>query len=252
MKDIYDFFELPKGCYVNSRMPKNIFNNNPEFELRKEEKSILKDEINSIYFEYSLKPSLLNIPSYEDKDVRYEEIEIFKVNINNENKYVKVCELLQKYIQYPMLIIVEHNNFIKINLAVKKINKIDRNKLMIEEMIYTEWIDKDNLKSKEISFFNSLSISNCNTNNIFTVYKDYINCVKNFITSKYSNEFKIKSIEEVSNNSEVLDKINNLENEVDILKKNIKKESNMGTKVELNVKIKKIEKQIASLKNTLS
>lgn len=158
MKDIYDFFELPKGCYVNSRMPKNIFNNNPEFELRKEEKSILKDEINSIYFEYSLKPSLLNIPSYEDKDVRYEEIEIFKVNINNENKYVKVCELLQKYIQYPMLIIVEHNNFIKINLAVKKINKIDRNKLMIEEMIYTEWIDKDNLKSKEIYFFNSLSI----------------------------------------------------------------------------------------------
>lgn len=252
MKDIYDFFELPKGCYVNSRMPKNIFNNNPEFELRKEEKSILKDEINSIYFEYSLKPSLLNIPSYEDKDVRYEEIEIFKVNINNENKYVKVCELLQKYIQYPMLIIVEHNNFIKINLAVKKINKIDRNKLMIEEMIYTEWIDKDNLKSKEISFFNSLSISNCNTNNLFTIYKDYINCVKNFITSKYSNEFKIKSIEEVSNNIEVLDKINNLENEADILKKNIKKESNMGTKVEVNIKIKKIEKQIETLKNTLS
>lgn len=252
MKDIYDFFELPKGCYVNSRMPKNIFNNNPEFELRKEEKSILKDEINSIYFEYSLKPSLLNISSYEDKDVRYEEIEIFKVNINNENKYVKVCELLQKYIQYPMLIIVEHNNFIKINLAVKKINKIDRNKLMIEEMIYTEWIDKDNLKSKEISFFNSLSISNCNTNNLFTIYKDYINCVKNFITSKYSNEFKIKSIEEVSNNIEVLDKINNLENEADILKKNIKKESNMGTKVEVNIKIKKIEKQIESLKNNLN
>lgn len=75
---------------------------------------------------------------------------------------------------------------------------------------------------------------------------------KILITSKYSNEFKIKSIEEVSNNIEVLDKINNLENEADILKKNIKKESNMGTKVEVNIKIKKIEKQIESLKNNLN
>lgn len=252
MENISEFLGLPKSCYINARVPKKTFTDNPEFDLRKEEKSILKDEIKSIYFEYSLKPSLLNIPKYEDKNVRYEEIEVFKLIINNENKYSKPCELLQKYIQYPMIIIIECNNSIRINAAIKKINKVDSSKLLVDEMLYTDWINKDNLKEKELAFLESLNIKNLNTNNLFNVYEGYINSIKRFIASKYSNEFGVKSIEEISNDIEVLDKINSLENEVISLRNSIKKEINMGTKVELNVKIKRIEKEIKSLKNMLS
>lgn len=251
MENINEFLGLPKSSLISARMPKKAFTDNPEFELKKEEKVILKEEIDSIYFEYSLKPVILNIPKYEDDNVRYEEIEILKVKINNENKCNKVCELLQKYIQYPMLIIVEHDNFIRINTAIKKINKVDNSKLIVDEMIYTDWINKDDLKDKEIAFLKSLNISNLKTNNLFNVYEGYINSIKSFIASKYRNEFEVKSIEEVSDDIEALDKINNLENEVINLRNNIKKETNMGAKVELNVKIKRIEKQIESLKSTL-
>lgn len=251
MENINEFLGLPKSCFINTRMPKKAFTDNPEFELKKEEKVILKEEIDSIYFEYSLKPVILNIPKYEDDDVRYEEIEILKVKINNENKYNKVCELIQKYIQYPMLIVIEHNNSIKLNAAIKKINKVDNSKLVIEEMIYTDWINKDEITEKEIDFLRSLSISNLNTNNLLTVYEGYVKCIRNFISAKYKDQFEIKSIEEVSKDIEILDKINKLENEVINLRNNIKKETNIGAKVELNVKIKKLEKEIESLKYTL-
>lgn len=249
--NINEFLGLPKGCLVSTRMPKKAFTENPEFELKKEEKTILKEEIDRIYFEYSLKPQLLNIPRYEDDNIRYEEVEILKVKINNENKYSKVCELIQKYIQYPMLIIVEHNNFIRINMAIKKINKVDNSKLIIDEMIYTDWINKDEVTEKEIAFLKSLSISNFNTNNLFSVYEGYLNSIRSFLAAKYRDEFEIKSISEVSNDIETLDKIINLENEVINLRNNIKKETNIGAKVELNVKIKKIEKEIESLKYIL-
>lgn len=251
MENINEFLGLPKSCLVSTRMPKKAFTDNPEFELKKEEKAILKEEVDSIYFEYSLKPQLLNISKYEDDNVRYEEIEIFKVNINNENKYSKVCELIQKYIQYPIIIIVEFNNFIRINAAIKKINKVDNSKLIIDEMIYTEWIKKDELTEKEIAFLRSLSINKFNTNNLFTVYEGYANRIRSFIAAKYKNEFEVKSINEVSNDIKILDKITNLENEVISLRNNIKKETNLGAKVELNVKIKKIEKEIESLKYIL-
>lgn len=251
MENINEFLGLPKGCLVNTRMPKKAFTENPEFELKKEEKTILKEEIDSIYFEYSLKPQLLNIPRYEDDNVRYEEVEIFKVKINNENKYSKICELIQKYIQYPMFIIVEHNNFIRLNAAIKKVNKVDNSKLIIDEMIYTDWINKDELTEKEIAFLKSLSINNFNTSNLFSVYEGYLNCIRSFAVAKYKSEFEVKPISEVSNDIKVLDKITNLENEVVSLRNNIKKEPNMGAKVELNVKIKKIEKEIESLKYTL-
>lgn len=252
MESINEFLALPKSCLISARMPKKAFTDNPEFELKKEEKTILKEAIDSIYFEYSLKPAILNIPKYEDDIVRYEEIEILKVKINNENKYSKVCELIQKYIQYPMIIIVEHDNSIKINVAIKKINKVDNSKLIIDEMIYTDWINKEELTDKEREFLKSLSIINFNTNNLFSVYEGYVNCVRSFIAAKYKNEFELKSINEVSNDIEVLDKITNLENQVINLRNNIKKETNMGSKVELNVKIKKIEKEIKNLKYTLS
>lgn len=252
MNNINEFLGLPKSCLVNARMPKKAFTDNPEFELKKEEKTILKEVIENIYFEYSLKPLILNIPKYEDDNVRYEEVEILKVKINNENKYNKVCELIQKYIQYPMLIIIEYNNSIKINAAIKKINKVDNSKLIIDEMIYTDWINKDELTDKEKAFLKSLAIGNFNINNLFTMYEGYLNCIRNFIAAKYKSEFKIKSINEVSNDIEVLDKITDLENEVTNLRSNIKKETNMGSKVEINVKIKKIEKEIENLKCTLS
>ena len=251
MENINEFLGLPKSCFINTRMPKKAFTDNPEFELKKEEKAILKEEIDNIYFEYSLKPLILNISKYEDDNVRYEEIEIFKIKLNNENKYNKVCEFIQKYIQYPMLIIIEHNNTIKINAAIKKINKVDNSKLVIDEMIYTDWINKDAVTEKEIDFLKSLSISKFNTNNLFTVYEGYINSIKSFIVAKYKDEFEVKSIDKVSKDIEILDKITKLENEVIGLRNNIKKETNIGSKVELNVKIKKIEKEIESLKYTL-
>ncbi|URZ03184.1 DUF4391 domain-containing protein [Clostridium felsineum] len=252
MENISEFLGLPKSCLMSTRMPKKAFIDNPEFDLKKEEKDILKEEIDSIYFEYSLKPQLLNVPKLENDNVRYEEIEIFNVKINNENKYSKVCELIQKYIQYPMLIIVEHNNFIRINAAIKKINKVDSSKLVVDEIIYTDWLNKECLNEKEKSFLESLSINNLSTNNIFSIYEGYINCIRSFVVAKYKDNFEIKSINEVSNDIEVMNKITNLENEVISLKVNIKKETNMGEKVEFNVKIKKIEKQIESLKYTLS
>lgn len=252
MKNISEFLELPKSCFINSRIPKNTFTNNLEFQLKREEKALLKEEIDSIYLMYSLKPAWLNISKYEDDDVRYEEIEILKVKINNENKYVKVCELLQKYIQYPILVIIEQENNIKINAAIKKINKVDRSKLIVEEMIYTEWINLDELNSKESLFIQSLSISNFNTNNLFLLYDDYVNRIKSYITLRYSDEFKVKSKDEVINDSKILERIDNLENEVILLKKNIKKETNMASKVEVNIKIKEIQREIESLKNTLS
>lgn len=251
MQNINDFLELPKSCYIHTKMPKKVFTDNPEFNLKKEEKTILKEEIESIYFEYSLKPALLNIPKYEDEIVRYEEIEILKVRINNENKYNKVCELLQKYIQYPIIIIIENKNYIRINAAIKKINKIDSNKLIVDEMIYTDWININNISNKEKLFFKSLSIYRLNNNNMLNVYEGYLNCIRSLIVAKYKKLFEVKTIEETLQENSIINKICELENQIQVLKNQIKKETNISRKIELNIKINTFKKEIQSIKEKI-
>lgn len=61
----------------------------------------------------------------------------------------------------------------------------------------------------------------------------------------------MKSIKDTSNDIELLEKIKTIENEIINLRNNIKKETNMGSKVELNVKIKRLEKEIEKMKSIL-
>ena len=34
MENINDFLELPKSCYIHTKMPKKVFTDNPEFNLK--------------------------------------------------------------------------------------------------------------------------------------------------------------------------------------------------------------------------
>ncbi len=252
MYTLEQYLNLPKSCFVNAKMPKKAFTDNPEFDLRKEEKEILKEYVDSIKLQYSLKPNILNIPAYEDEEVRYEEIEIIKVKVNEESKEDKVCNIIQKYIPYPILIVIEYDEFIKFNISIKKINKVEREKLAIEEMIYTDWINLNELTQKESDFLKSLNISKISTSNLFKIYEGFINSINSFNLCKYREEFKIKSVENTSNDMELLDKIEKLESEIITLRNKIKKESNLGVKVEINVKIKRIQKKIEELKSSLN
>lgn len=251
--NIFDkYLSLPKSCYINSRMPKKAFTDNPEFDLKKEEKAILKEYVENIYLEYSLKSQLLNIPKYDDEQVRYEEIEIIKIKLIEKSKEDKVCNIIQKYIQYPILIFIECNNFIKINATIKKINKVEKEKLSIEKMIYTDWINLNELKQKDEDFLESLSIDKLTTNNLFTLYKDFINAINSFNLSQYKEEFEVKSIEDTLDDIKLLENIKNIGTQISNLRNNIKKESNMGAKVEINVKVKKLQNEIEELKNKLN
>lgn len=252
MSIIEQYMNLPKSCYINARVPKKTFLENPEFDLKKDEKVILKEVVESIYWEYSLKPSILNISSFEDEELRIEEIEIMNVKINDKAKGEKVCNLIQKYIPYPMVIMLQCEEDIKFNISIKKINKVEKSKLVIEDMLYTEWINTSELAKKEIDFINSFDITKHLTNNLWQLYEGFVNSINSFNLSKYKNQFEVKSIDETAKDIEALQEIEKLQNEVILLKAKLKKESNMGTKVELNVRIKKMQKQIESLKINLN
>ena len=118
-------------------------------------------------------------------------------------------------------------------------------------MLYTYWINLDNISSKESAFLSSFSIDKQVLNNMFTLYEGYINIIKSFEISKYRDDFEVKSSDEISNDSGILNKISDLENEIEVLRRKLKKESNIGIKVEINVKIKKLQKKIIELKSSL-
>ncbi|KOA78099.1 DUF4391 domain-containing protein [Clostridium botulinum] len=246
------YFNLPKSCFINTRIPKKAFINNPEFNLKSKEKEILQKQVDNIYLKYSLKFDVLNIPNYEDQEVRYEEIQIIQVKINEQINEEKICDIIQKYIPYPMIIVIQCNDFIKFNISIKKINKVETEKLVVEKMIYTDWINLNELNKKERDFLESLHISKILAINLFRTYEGFINIINSFITSKYKASFEIQSVESNLKDIQLLEKIEILRDEIITLRNKLKQESNIGNRVNLNIQIKNIEKNILKIKSNLN
>lgn len=249
---LHKYLNLPKRCFINTRIPKKAFINNSEFNLKSKEKEMLQKYVKSIYLKYSLKSDVLNIPSYEDEEVRYEEIQIIQVKISKQENEEHICDIIQKYIPYPIIIVINFSSFIKFNISIKNINKVETEKLVIKNMLYTDWINSNELSQKERDFLESLDITKLLHINLFKTYEEVVNIINSFITSKYRKNFKIQSQDSNLKDIKLLEKIEILENEITTLRNQLKQESNIGNRVELNVKIKNIEKNIVMIKSNFS
>ena len=170
MEHIENYFNLPDRCYANAFIPKKAFSDNPEVNMTSSEKEILKEHVKTIYLLYSVTPDSTGIPVYEDDCRRYKVIQITKVKLKNEKHSEKVCQIIQKYVDTPMVILAEHESSIRFNLGIKRIHKTTKASLVLEEMLYTEWINTEELTEKDLSFLESLDVRRKDTSNLGQVF----------------------------------------------------------------------------------
>ena len=101
------------------------------------------------------------------------------------------------------------------------------------------------------SFFNSLNFSGLNKTNLETTYKSYVRAVIQFqtamITGKFEKRNQLRSEEDMVD----LQTIESIENDIISLKRQLKKESQMNGKVELNIEIQNKRNTIETIKNRL-
>ncbi|POO87834.1 DUF4391 domain-containing protein [Clostridium sp. 3-3] len=237
--EFYENMNLPKECRIDSTIFKKVFYENAN--MNSLDKDIFKKDIDKIILRYSLKEENINVPSYKDDEIDYEEIEIIEVNLVSSNKYKRVCEIIQKAIPYPLIIVLTIDNKILINTAYKRINKNDEEKNTVEEYAFTSWIDGEDIKENEELFFKCLNIRNLSFTNMYKLYCSFVEKINILNASKFTGDFnnlEIKDIEEVNKLNE---EINCIDDEINKLKITIKKEVQFNKRMDINIKIKKLE-----------
>ena len=92
---------------------------------------------------------------------------------------------------------------------------------------------------KDKNLLEKLNFNRAPKTNLFVFYKYYIDLIIYFELSKYS-------INETDEN--VLEKIKEIENKINSLKKELKRESNLNEKVEINMEIHKLKEKLNRLR----
>ena len=221
-----EIFNLPNRCKIDKNIPKEIIYKNAEADEKL--KRIFIDNVEKIRFLYLLNFSNSNIQNYINDKERFEEIDFIKIILKEKGKENIISKLFHQLIPKSTVIILEFKNEILISTSDKR---TDKEKIILEEVFNSNWIDVENKMLKELEYKKS------NSTNLKLFFEDITEKVRVINLSKKLNcENSIKS--------ENVDLLEELNKEIEELKVIRKKETQINRVAEIQTKLlKKIEER---------
>jgi len=251
IEDFYNNLAIPESCYLGKRLFKKLFHENSQ--LSATDRKAFKEDIESIEWKYTLKPSTINIPSFEDDAHEYLEVALLHVNLSSDKRHSRIAEVIQKAIPYPVIIVLSYSSSIAISVAMKRINRADSNKMVVEAHLETGWISLESPEGWQRDFFDDFLIKNLSFQNFFLFYEDIAKRITAYNCATYTGAYILNIPKQGMHieREEALRKLENLERELSMLRNKLKKEKNLGNQVILNTKSKQIKDRIEAIRTKI-
>jgi len=232
----YDHFNIPHTCKVGNPIFKKLFYENAD--LSANDKKLFINGINKITWVYSLKPETININTFKDDIRDYPEVEVIEVELSEENRLKKIAEIIMKTIPYPMLLVFKLGHKVQLYVSHQRTNQNDISKNTLEEIINTDWLEHDS------SLLYKLDMTAMRFTNYYTLYSDIVDTISVYkVSNIISNEVELTGEEARALTS----KIESLDQQINALRVKLKKETQFNRKMELNIEIKKLERQKSNI-----
>lgn len=252
---IENLLHLPAKCLANRKITKTFFKRN--FELTKNERNLLDDFsiVVSIDWIASISPNTCNVPAFSTSNSSFEEIQVIALQTNNkdfERNYYKLLELIQKYIPYHTLLILYTDKVLVWNTCFKRINENDNTKRVIDKMFSTDIILMNNPTESQIKFFGGLSFEKLDKTNLRTLYNGYVQQLVALNAAEVRGEFSTRPADRTKQDVIYLEEIAQLEKEITVLSKKVKRESQLNIQIDLNSQVQLKRKQIDRIKQLIN
>ena len=223
---------LPKECVYKQFIPKKQFYTHGD--LKATEKTMFTQGIERITLYAQLTRENTNILPYKDETRTYEEVSIFLVELREIQGSEKIANLIMESIPYPLILIMKFNDQYNYFGAHQRDNLVDEQKIILEKVFQTGIIDSTSI------FIEKMNYLGLRKNNFFTFYNDYIQAIIEFNLAS-------RNIKQTENKEATLQKIEMIEEEITTLKGKLKRENHFNKKMELNMKIKRLEKELKQM-----
>jgi len=237
---------LPANSAVGSTVFKMFFY---EIGLSAADKKLITNQVEKIVIQYNLRPENINIQPYEDEEREYAEVQVLEARLHDAKKHKRIAEIIMRAIPYPMILQLTHDHRLMVAAGMPEKNLADRQKQRIEEIVFSQWMDCDDLNTLDLDFLTSIEAGNLSFTNFYRFYSDFVDQLHLYNAAKLVG----KTLQDVDPEKarQVHAGIAAIERKLVSLRAHLKKEIMFNRKVELNVKIKKYEGQINELTETL-
>ena len=251
IEEFHENLAVPEACTLGKRLFKKQFYEHGQ--LGAADKKAFVEDIEGIEWAYTLKPSTINIPKLEDDTNEYLEIAVLQVMLSAVERYARIAAVVQKAIPYPLLIVFVRGNGLAISAADKRINRADANKIVVENIYDTGWIDMPTVCADQQAFLSDFRVSNFSFRDLYVFYQDAVARIIALNCARHSGRYEPPSqkTKPKADRLEALRQMEKLLQERTEVRNKLKKEKNLGTQVSLNTKIKQLDDRIEAIRNDI-
>jgi hypothetical protein len=246
IETLYKKMAIPDACHLGKRVFKKLFHENAK--LGATDKKAFREDIDVITWQYTLKPSTIPIQAYEDDQREYHEVAILQVNLKTYNRTSRIAEIIHRAIPYPLIVVFAYKTMYTLSLAHKRFSQAEKGAIVAEEFLITNWIDLLAPTPIQQAFLDSIAVSVLPHTHFFAFYSAFTNRLVALDCARLTGKYHLEpTAHRCRVQRDLLALCHELEIQIAGHKAAILKEMQFNRKVELNMKMKEMEKQLQAI-----
>src|SRR6056297_1929587 len=155
------------------------------------DKRILKEDVDTVWWQLSFKPTTIPIQPYKDKKREYLEIALVEIALHGKNRISRLCELVHRAIPYPLILTCTYENEVCFSSADKRFSEAERDVVVAEEVRLSDWIDLTGCSTVETEFLKSLDVTGWSYTNFLAFYNSFVHRLLALESAAYTGSFSL-------------------------------------------------------------
>ncbi len=246
IETLYKKMAIPDACHLGKRIFKKLFHENAR--LGATDKKAFREDIDVIIWQYTLKPSTIPIQAYEDDQREYHEVAILQVNLKTLNRTSRIAEIIHRAIPYPLVVVFTYKTMCTMSLAHKRFSQAEKGAIVAEDFLITDWIDLLAPTPIQQAFLDSIALPVLPHTHFYAFYSALTDRTVALDCARLTGEYRLEPITiKHKVRKDQLALCHELEIQIAGHKATIMKETQFNRKVELNMKMKELEKQLQAI-----
>jgi hypothetical protein len=246
---LYYAMAIPDSCHLGKRVYKKLFQENAK--LGPTDKRVLRDDVDTIVWQYIFKSTTIPIQPYEDVEREYHEVALIQVNLKHSVRVMRLAEIVHRAIPYPLIVVFQSEYGCLISLAHKRFSQAEKGIIVADDFQATGWLDLSAPDESQHQFLTSLDVAGWPHTHFFAFYTASMDRVVALNCSRLSGSFSLNGSAQATNRRERLAKCHAIEGKITELRVAIRKEQQFNRQVEFNMNIKELEARLTQIVATL-
>ena len=247
--DLMAALAIPPEARVDQRVPKKLFME--QGAPTAVDKRHLQNGIEEVMWLAALKPANIGVASFRDESRECLEIAVLSAILRTQAKTTRIIELMHRAIPYPLVLLAAHDEAATISLVHKRASQAETGKVVLEGKMVSATLAAQPC-DVESAFLKSLPLADQPSQNLFTLYQGWIDCVLALAAARLTGSFApTLSPEAAAVRQAALDDHARIQREITGLRAQAAKEKQLNRRVELNLAIQRLDAQLVAAKEML-